>query len=227
MAINRTSDERDNHLIAQPPNLVPWLQDTTNQAVWARWQIAYRDVLILDSFNRPVARDNLTSHDLGNPLHYDALKRAFLQLAVALDTDRDGLADDWEWGWFGSLDPAPQGDDDGDTFDNLTEFTFGTSPRNPEDFPKPQPTLVQPAGRPSLRVTTRRFSGAGVVILAETSPDLVTWTGSPTEIFQVGTPRNLFDGTGAMEVRYQLTAKAGALPAGFIRLRAAPTSPGN
>ncbi len=44
------------------------------------------------------------------------------------DTDRDGLDDEWETRYFGSLDPLPSDDPDGDTLDNFTEHRFYTHP---------------------------------------------------------------------------------------------------
>jgi hypothetical protein len=53
---------------------IPWLQGTPDQVVWFHWQVEYRDVVILDPRNVPVARFSLTTFDLGNPADYDSLK---------------------------------------------------------------------------------------------------------------------------------------------------------
>jgi glucose/arabinose dehydrogenase len=48
------------------------------------------------------------------------------------DSDGDGLPDDWEQQYFGSVTGAAPGDDpDGDGFSNLEEFLAGTDPTNP------------------------------------------------------------------------------------------------
>ena len=53
---------------------IPWLQDRAGDDVWDLWQITYRDVLILDADNKPVATYNLTANDLGVAANYEALK---------------------------------------------------------------------------------------------------------------------------------------------------------
>lgn len=51
-----------------------------------------------------------------------------------LDADNDGLADEWEYFYFGSIQPQadgsgdPNGDPDGDGITNLNEFLDGTNP---------------------------------------------------------------------------------------------------
>lgn len=222
LGINRISQAANNHLVAQSLNVLPWLQDTTQQDVWVKWQIAYRDVLVLDSFNRPVLKDNLTSHDLGQVQNYNALKNALLQLGVPADTDKDGLPDDWELGWFGSLAPTPDGDNDGDGVNNLTEFAFSSAPNNAASVPQIQGYLTAPGGKPALGVTFRRFAGGAASFVVETSSDLINWSSRTSDIFRVGTVRNLYNGAGAAEVRYQQTSAAGAKSAGFIRVRVVP-----
>ena len=46
------------------------------------------------------------------------------------DTEPDGLPDGWEFTYLTGLSEVPGGDTDGDTFDNLTEFTAGSDPDN-------------------------------------------------------------------------------------------------
>ncbi|MBL9134629.1 MAG: hypothetical protein JNK85_02110 [Verrucomicrobiales bacterium] len=219
LGINMASQAEYNQLVVDSHNVLPWLQDTSEQDVWGKWRIIQRDVVVLDSFNRPVLKDNLTQHDLGQVQNYNALKNALLQLAVPADTDKDGLPDDWEYGWFGNLAVTPTGDEDGDGADNLTEFTFSSSPKSPASLPFIDGYLARPAGKPALGVIFRRFAGNAAQFVVETSPDLINWTNRTSEIFRVGTVRNLYDGTGAAEVRYQQTSTAGAKPAGFIRVR--------
>lgn len=222
LGINEPSQAPYNHLVAQSLNVLPWLQDTTQQDLWGKWQIAYRDVLVLDSFNRPVLKDNLTQHDLGQVQNYNALKNALLQLGVPADSDKDGLPDDWEFGWFGSLSPTPEGDDDGDGVNNLTEFTLASSARDPLSVPRIEGYLAKPAGKPALGVVFRRFVGGAASFVVETSSDLINWTNRTSDIYRVGPVRNLYNGAGGAEVRYQQTATAGAKPAGFIRVRVVP-----
>src|SRR5690606_38429957 len=183
----------------------PWLQDTPDQQVWDRWGITYRDVAILDAFNRPLATANLTSHDLDNPQNREVLVNALLQAATPADTDSDGLPDVWETHWFNNLEARPDADDDGDGADNFNEFTLGSDPADPASRPLLVPHIASPAGVDVLGVTFRRFAGSAARVIVETSSDLVTWTSEPTQIHLIGNARNLADGTGTSEVRYQLT----------------------
>jgi hypothetical protein len=51
---------------------------------------------------------------------------------TAVDSDNDGLPDDWEWTYFGTLDRDGTGDYDGDGISDLDEYRNGTDPRRPE-----------------------------------------------------------------------------------------------
>lgn len=51
------------------------------------------------------------------------------------DSDGDGLPDEWELRWFGSLVQDATGDPDNDGFDNLAEYTAGSDPTNPASTP--------------------------------------------------------------------------------------------
>jgi hypothetical protein len=225
LGVNRISDAPYNGLILQSMNVLPWLQDTTDQAVWTRWQITYRDVLVLDSLNRPVLKDNLTSHDLGIAANRAALENALLQIANPGDTDSDGLPDDWEMGWFGDLTLTATGDADQDGATNYAEFAFATSPIDPSSQPsRLEPVMVTQAGMPVLSIRLRRHGGAIVTprIQVETSQDLVTWTGSSARITLHGAIVNLYDGLGGAEARYRLTPDAASHPNGYIRVLLEP-----
>lgn len=57
-----------------------------------------------------------------------------LSVAV-LDSDKDGLHDDWEMQWFGNLSQNGSGDPDADLYDNLAEFIAGTQPTSAASTP--------------------------------------------------------------------------------------------
>ncbi len=59
-----------------------WLQDTVADDVWTGWEVVYRDVVILDRKNVPVAVFNLTEHNLAIPEEYAALKALLESLAA-------------------------------------------------------------------------------------------------------------------------------------------------
>jgi hypothetical protein len=54
---------------------IPWTQDTMAANVWVDWGINYRDVVVTDVDNIPIAVYNLTDHDLANPANYAELKQ--------------------------------------------------------------------------------------------------------------------------------------------------------
>jgi hypothetical protein len=60
------------------------------------------------------------------------IEQVDLQMAVApIDSDGDGLPDDWEMAHFGSLAHAGNGDPDGDGVSNVNEYRAGTDPNDP------------------------------------------------------------------------------------------------
>ena len=64
---------------------LPWLQDTAEQNVWDSWNVTFRDVVILDKENVPVATFNVTTYDLGVPANYDSLKTLLSTIAQGSD----------------------------------------------------------------------------------------------------------------------------------------------
>ena len=80
LGINGAGYEAGNAEICANRTL-PWLQDTSHDDVWARWAVTYRDVVVLDGKNCPVAVFNLTEHDLGVRANYDSLKSLLLEAA--------------------------------------------------------------------------------------------------------------------------------------------------
>jgi len=63
--------------------VLPWLQDVQATDAWTQWAVEYRDVVVLDGQNRPVAVYNLTVHDLGDPTNYATLKSILVDAANA------------------------------------------------------------------------------------------------------------------------------------------------
>jgi hypothetical protein len=58
--------------------------------------------------------------------------------SVAVDSNSNGMLDEWEIAMFGNADPGanpPDGDADGDGICNLLEYAFNTLPRTPEASP--------------------------------------------------------------------------------------------
>ncbi len=84
---------------------LPWLQDTDAAAVWNSLEIEYRDVLILDDENHPVALFNLSSQDLADSTHYDSLMTLLLEISDTL-----AVIDDSSSGAPGEGDSTATGD---------------------------------------------------------------------------------------------------------------------
>ena len=73
LGVNQTGHEAANASITDGRDL-PWLQETAEVDVWAAWQIAYRDVVVVGPDNRVVEVFNLTQKDLEVAENYAALK---------------------------------------------------------------------------------------------------------------------------------------------------------
>ena len=61
----------------------PWLQPTDPATdPWVTWAVNYRDVVILDEQNYPVAVYNLTQYNLGISTNYDTLRAMIVGYAT-------------------------------------------------------------------------------------------------------------------------------------------------
>ena len=60
---------------------IPWLQESQTTNAQTSWEAEYRDVVVLDADNIPVAVYNLTAHNLSDPANYDELKALLLSHA--------------------------------------------------------------------------------------------------------------------------------------------------
>ena len=72
--VNEAGHESANDTITEGLS-TPWLQDTEAVNAWAAWAVEFRDVVILDDGNVPIAVMNLTYNDLSAPQNYEALWR--------------------------------------------------------------------------------------------------------------------------------------------------------
>ena len=63
--------------------VLPWLQDTASEDAWGKWQVSYRDVVILDPDGYRVGVYNLTEHDLADPTNYVELEKLLVDAASA------------------------------------------------------------------------------------------------------------------------------------------------
>jgi hypothetical protein len=65
----------------------------------------------------------------------EVVNRGLAPLGAVVDSDGDGLADDWEYFHFGNLDQDGDDDPDGDGLDNQAEHDGGTDPNVPDNDP--------------------------------------------------------------------------------------------
>ena len=78
---------------------------------------------ITNIFLRTRAKDISLLGDWSEPMPY--------QLTLTMDSDWDGLPDDWEVAAFGNLNQGALGDFDGDGFSNIHVYLAGTNPTDP------------------------------------------------------------------------------------------------
>ncbi|MBM4130272.1 hypothetical protein FJ250_04500 [bacterium] len=80
LGVNAAGQESGNAAMIAGRDL-PWLQETLAEPVWGPWNVEWRDVVILDGANRPLAVYNLTEHPLSEAANYAELK-ALLESAA-------------------------------------------------------------------------------------------------------------------------------------------------
>ncbi len=102
-----------------------------------------------------------------------------------IDTDGDGMADAFEFQFFGGLTMNATTDTDGDGMSDLQEYLEGTSPTNPGDRLRITVFSTNPGGTNSLLTWT---SNASRLYQIEVNPDLLPnhWTNDPS--FGILTP---------------------------------------
>ncbi len=91
---------------------------------------------------------------------------------LAVDADRNGLADKWERAHFGATGRDGSADEDADGWRNDAEQRLGTDPADPASRPQLRASL-EPDG-PGLRLSGHGNGNAGFRLMR--SADLRTWT---------------------------------------------------
>ena len=79
VGINETGYESGNESVVDGRTL-PWLQDTEEVNAWDLWEVAYRDVFVVDEQGLLRFRLNLTIEDLSNPENYQKLTNIIVGL---------------------------------------------------------------------------------------------------------------------------------------------------
>jgi Tol biopolymer transport system component len=104
------------------------------------------------------------------PRDYNDRRDVFVLRLGGADTDGDGMDDDWEIAYFGTLARDGSGDFDGDGQTDRQEFLAGTDPTNNGSI---------------LRVITLGLAGGGGI--------RVIWTATPGKSYQVQFKENVED----------------------------------
>ncbi|MCA9726199.1 MAG: hypothetical protein R3E12_02475 [Candidatus Eisenbacteria bacterium] len=84
LGVNAIEQEPGNASICDGRD-IPWLQETTASPIWAPWNVAYRDVVVLDRNNEIALVFNLSHYSLAYPGNYAALRDSLLEVAAATD----------------------------------------------------------------------------------------------------------------------------------------------
>lgn len=146
-----------------------------------------------------------------------------INLVIGVDSDHDGLPDDWErmviansGGAISDLSQVGPGRDlDGDGVPDDQEFWNGTFPFLPDDLLRIGALVVRANGRLSFSFT----SIDGAIYAVESTPTLEApeWNETPVSLTETG-PLSWFEFTGNGQVVTIYFAPAG--PTHFYRLRA-------
>ncbi len=190
---------------------MPWLQDTNEVNVAVSWGANYRDVVILDAWNRPLDPPfNLTALDLANKANREALKTRLRQAAVLVDADNDGIGDDWEERHFTTLDRNGESDPDKDRENNLMEYACGSGPENGGSVPLFSTMMVASEQGSFFSMSFRRRLGVagGLKYRLEWSEGGRVWTDA-SGAMTLSQIENPYDGTGTEVVTYTFVNPSG------------------
>jgi hypothetical protein len=223
MVIINPADRNQYASLVSSVTTLPWLQDTADEAVWARWGRDKDELCIVDTQGGIVTVTNLGYANLEDARNRQSVFTTLLTVAKAVDIDADTLPDAWENHYFGSLASSGRDDSDGDGQNAFAEFAFGTDPNSTQGA---APTMNEPlllsGSLPRLIITYRRRAGALLDYWLESSADFHEWDPLPARFVSTTGPQNLYDGTGMAEARAAIQMDASLGLARFMRLRARP-----
>jgi hypothetical protein len=175
-------------------------------------------VRILNPQNQLLSVYNLSTYDLAYPTNRATLKALFLDAARPVDSDHDGLPDDWEMIYFGNLSSTANQDNDGDEVENLAEFALGTNPTNALSRPTVQMDYTWVGSQFRPRIVYRRHSGAAFQYRVEGSASLSSWITATGLAAPIVTQH--YDGSGTATVSTPLKLPLTWPDLGFFRVRA-------
>ena len=103
----------------------------------------------LDGLRQPSPSDPAINPVTGIPMAGSRQANA-KYLPENQDNNGNGIADWWEYFYFGTTNIAPSADDDGDGYSNLKEFLDRSNPRDPASYPTPPAIVHTPLADPQL-----------------------------------------------------------------------------
>lgn len=204
------SSEAGNDLMTAGRDL-PWLQDTNSENVQKSWGAAYRDVVILDASSRPLDPPfNLILNDLSAKVNREALKKRLRDAARFVDSDDDGIGDDWEERFFGDLAGGDADDPDLDEGSNFFEYALGSKPDTPEDLARLAAEFVTIENDDlfSLRFRRRLGEAGGLNYEIQRSGNGEDWE-NVGDLFTLSRKTGTYDGSGTEEVVFVAPASSG------------------
>jgi hypothetical protein len=197
---------------------LPWLQDTLEEDVKGRWKASYRDAIILDPLNQRVGEPfNLSDNNLALESARDFLKEQIRAAAEFIDRDNDGIGDDWEVRFLGTLANGSDSDTDQDQADLLWEYAAGSRPDSGGSLPMVTLRSVENGGEDALMLTFRRRVGTagGLSYEIETQQDDGSWEAGGS-LFTLDQVIPIFDGTGTEKVVFR--ASGDSPSSGVVRV---------
>jgi hypothetical protein len=148
-----------------------WVKDTGALGIQAAWVAQYRDVVVLDAFNKPAGAYSLNPpQTLQDQVHRDAMKAMIVAAATPADTDNDKLPDFWEMNTYGDLIRNGASADAGGitVLQRYAHCTISAMDVQPRIFSLPD-------GSVSVLYNRRRGTAFGLTVLPEFSRTLSGW----------------------------------------------------
>jgi Tol biopolymer transport system component len=134
------------------------------------------------------------------PGDYNDRRDVFVLRLGGADSDGDGMDDDWEMAYFGTLARDGTGDFDGDGQTDLQEFLAGTDPTNSGSILRV--LTLTPLGGGGTRVIWAAAPGKRYQVQFKDSLSDAGWTDLPGVAIAGGTTAAMMDGEGLGNRRF-------------------------
>ncbi|MEC8941103.1 MAG: LamG domain-containing protein, partial [Verrucomicrobiota bacterium] len=136
-----------------------------------------------------------------------------------VDSDRDGLDDNWELAFFDNLSQGADDDFESDGRSNLLEYSTGGNPTTTGDLAETRFTTENIGGEDyAVLHYTRPLLNGAIEYVPQAATDLTSWTGGEGKFFPHGAPTDLPNGMREHHLRYHLPISRGG-DHKFFRIR--------